>query len=330
MSSPSIAIFGAGGIGTMLAHGLARAGRPVELIARGGRLSALRRDGITLAEGGIEDQQSIAVLDVAETAQAGARDVVVLALKQQQIEPALPSILPLIGSETLIVPAINGIPWWYFEGVAGPREGHRLMSLDARGVLADALPASQILGCVVYLAAEMPSPARVESLGFRKLVFGPVVGDGNNPAIDALMASFDAAGFKVKRTDDIRQEVWSKLWGNIWANPLSVVTQSGMGEMHADPAMRDLGMAMMREAGAVACALGIEMPISPEKRIADAGKFSGFKTSMLQDFERGTTIELDGILGAVLEIGEMLAIDTPTLRIVHILTRYAASRAGAY
>ncbi len=325
-----VAIFGAGGIGTMLAHGLARADIPATLIARGAKRDALCRDGITMVEKGTEDHQTIPVADITETKTLGPQDAVLISLKQQQIEVALPEILPLIGPDTLIVPAINGIPWWYFEGEGGPHASRRIDSVDPQGALSKALPAKQILGCVVYIGAEMVSPSRVDSLGYRKLILGSPFKGSAGPKAEALVSALEAAQYSTTLTETIRDDIWMKLWGNIWANPLSVVCNASMGEMHDDALMRELAMKMMRETGMVAASLGIEIPISPEQRIADAAGFGSFKTSMLQDFERGSGIELDGILGAVLEIGRLTGIETPTLETVHTLTRFIALQAGAY
>lgn len=326
-STPSIAIFGAGGIGCMLAHGLVRGGHDPILIARGDRRRALDAEGITLIEKG--ETSSVAVSVAGDTAAVGPCDVVVLALKQHQIEAALPSIQPLVGPGTRVVPAINGIPWWYFDGQSGAHAGRRLDSLDPRGALAEAFPADRLIGCVVYIAAEPASPVLIESLGFRRLMLGRL--DGRTDAVlDGFAAAMREADFKIVVEDDIRREVWMKLWGNIWANPLSVLTEAGMGEMYEDEALRAVGMDMMRDAGAVAGALGIEIPITPEKRLADAAVFGSFKTSMLQDFEAGRAIELDGIVGAVCEIGRQLDVATPTLDIIYALTRHRAARLGCY
>ena len=324
-----IAVFGAGAVGSMIAARLARIEADVTLIARGERLAALRAHGLTYIE---KEERFTTYPSLSDdTRSCGTFDAVILALKAHQIEAALPDILPLIGSETLIVPAINGLPWWFFEGRDSPRGESTIRTVDPTGRLAAALPAHQIVGCVVYVAAETHPPASVESAGIRKLVIGPAVADsGLDDHITALADTLENAGFYARITTDIRTEVWLKLWGNIWANPLSVATGMTMRDLYDDPAIYAVALDILKESAQVAERLGITLPMDAETRLSGGAKLGHFKTSMLQDFERGRAIELDAILGAVIEIADRLEIPVPTLKCVYALTRARAKTHGCY
>ncbi len=330
-----IAIFGAGAVGGLIGARLTAAGADPLVVARGATAEALAERGLVLDDRGerLETQPRVA----SDPHAAGPQDAVVLALKAHQIAPALPSIRPLVGPKTLVVPAINGVPWWYFQGAYAetfegpdtpPLAGARLDSLDPDGALANAFPAQQLVGCVVYVAAVVPETGTVVGSGPRRLELGAV--DSTAPAALASLAdTLSGAGLDAPVVPDIRAAVWRKLWGNLWANPLSVATGGTMEELGGDAEVRGVAAGMMAEAERIANRLGVFFPMDIETRIDQGASLGPFKSSMLQDFERGRAIELAAILGAVREIGRRLDIPTPTIDTVHALVRLKARLAGA-
>ncbi|MCR9219941.1 MAG: 2-dehydropantoate 2-reductase [Alphaproteobacteria bacterium] len=323
-----ITVFGAGAVGGMIAARLAAHGSAVSVVARGETLAALKRGGLTLDDvDGRYDAPLAAATDDPES--LPPQDVLVLALKAHQIAGALPSLRPLLRPETLVAPAINGLPWWYFQGIGGPLCDARLASLDPDGALADAIPAERIAGCVVYVAAEVVQPGRVKSQGFQRLQLGrPVLGGA--PGLEAFAEALSAAGFDAPILDDIRQAVWMKLLGNLWANPMSVATEATMGEMLEEPGVYAAAKRMTIEAREVARALGVALDQDIDERLRQsaAGGLKGFRSSMLQDFDRGRSLELDPILGSVLETAQRLGLPTPTLEAVYGIVNLKARTAG--
>ncbi|MBP5855868.1 2-dehydropantoate 2-reductase [Marivibrio halodurans] len=322
-----ITIFGAGAVGGTIAARLAAAGQSVSVVARGDTLAAIEANGLILAEDGTEITAPLTVTD--DPATLPPQDVVLLGLKAHQIEPALPAIEPLLSARPLVVPAINGLPWWYFEGVADhPPGGARIDSVDPNGALARAFPATRLSGCVVYVAARTLAPGRVESSGYRRLILGPVLGTSPD-GLEDFAATLANAGFEAPIDPDIRQAVWMKLWGNLWANPISVLTAAPMGPITDEPAVRATARRMMEEAQAVAARLGVVLDEDIEDRIDRPGKsLPDFRTSMLQDFDRGRPIELEAILGTVRELAHRLDIPAPTIDTVYGLTRLRARMAA--
>ncbi len=322
-----IAIVGAGAIGGMLAAILTKAGQDALLIARGATLEKIRAGGIEFREGETHFNVSPRVTD--DTGGEGFQDLVVIAVKAHQIESALPAMRPLIGPETRILTAINGVPWWYFQGIGGEREGRVLHRVDPTGTLAAAFDPGRIIGCAVYLAAEVHAPYRIESAGVRKLIVGMASGQ-DNAFLARLSAIFEDAGLPMPVVPDIRAEVMNKLMGNLWANPLSVIVDGTMAQMTEDPGVCEIGRKMMAEFEAVCGGLNVVLPITIEKRLAGAARLGAFRTSMLQDADRGRQIELEAILGSVIEIADILAIPVETMRLVYALTRLKATLADCY
>ncbi len=322
-----ISIFGAGAIGSFLAGVMAKAGYDPALIARGATLSALRERGLTVEIG--DDAFTVPLRATDDPAVLGPQDVVILATKAHQIAGALDTLAPLIGPETAVVPAINGIPWWYCKGLPGPLNGLNLKSCDPTGRIDAALPASQVIGAVVYLATSIPEPGRVVSVGPLKMILGaptPATASRVQAIADALAAS----GLTAPVSDDIRADVWTKLWGNVHANPLSVATQATMIEMLSDPGVTGVSRMIMQEAAQVAGKLGVTFPVTVDQRLEEASKLGSFRTSMLQDFDAGKPIELDAILGVVSELGGKLGIETPTIDALYAVVRLRAQIDGCY
>lgn len=320
-----IAIVGAGAIGGMLTAVLAEAGADPLLIARGATLEAIRRHGLTFIEKDHRAKTAPRVSD--DPAAFGPQDLVVIAVKAHQIEGALPAILPLVGSDTRILTAINGMPWWFFQGMEGPYRDRPLRAVDPTGALTKAFDPARLIGCGVYLASVVEAPYTVVSSGVRRLVSGAVQGPS-----DALLGDvapiFEAAGIPMPVADDIRTEVMNKLMGNLWANPLSVVTGATMTEMTDDPAVTDIGRRMMQEFDDLCDGLGIALSLTIEKRLEGAKRLGPFRTSMLQDYDRGRALELEAILGAPIEAAEWTGRQARTMRTVYALTRLRAQTAG--
>jgi len=325
-----IAVFGAGAIGGTIAGKLTARRQDCAVIARGETVARLNDTGLTIMERGEEYRGSPTVIDSAQTATLGHQDIVILTTKAHQIESALPAIMPLVGPETLIVPAINGIPWWYTLGIDNDAlNGRRLLSVDPNGALEAAFPADRTIGCVVYIAAEIAKPGIINSIGPRRLMLGGVTpaAQEKTPVVASIL---EAGDFRAPIETDIRKTVWEKLWGNLHANPISVLTAATMQQTVEDPYVRDVSRAMMAEAANVAGACGVEFGMSIDERLNQGQGLGNFKTSMLQDFEKGRQIELDAILGAVIELANILSIETPMMNAVYGLTRLRARTAGCY
>ena len=312
-----IGIIGAGAIGGMVGAKLALAGEDVTFLVRGANLQAIRSQGLTLV---MQDGQQHVARNVGATndyAEAGVQDIVVLAMKAHQVAAVADELPKLLGPETVVVTMQNGIPFWYFHGHGGALAGTAVSSVDPSGVLARTIPAQQIIGCVVYPASELTAPGVVTHIEGDRFPVGELDGS-TSERVTRVSQCFTKAGFKAPVLDNIRSEIWLKLWGNLTFNPISSLTHSTLVDICQFPLTRDLAAAMMREAQAVAHKLGIEFRVSLEKRIAGAEKVGKHKTSMLQDVEAGRDPEIDALVGSVVELGRLT--DTPT---PHIDTAYA-------
>jgi 2-dehydropantoate 2-reductase len=323
-----ICVFGAGAIGGLMAAKLAEAGAAeVTVIARGPHLAAMQAKGLTLRSDGTE--RVVPVRAVASAAEAGVQDHVLVTLKAHSLAGAAAQMQPLIGPETAIVAAVNGIPWWYFFAAGGAHDGHRLRSVDPDGSVWSLLPPERAIGCIVYPAAEVPEPGVIEHTYGDRFTLGEPDGT-RTPRIEALSKALIAAGFKAPIRPRIRDEIWVKLWGNLAFNPISALTGATLDVLIADDGQRGVARAMMLEAQAVAEALGVRFAIDVDKRIAGAAEVGAHRTSMLQDLERGRPMEIDALLGVVLELAELVDIPAPTCRTVLALVRARARSAGCY
>jgi 2-dehydropantoate 2-reductase len=322
-----IAIFGAGAIGGLLGVRLAAAGADVTFIARGPHLAAMQANGVTLKSGG--ETLVVRPRCVADAAEAGVQDYVVVTLKAHSLPSAAPDIARMMGPETAVVTGINGVPYWYFYGLDGPWRDRRVESVDPGGKLWDILPPSQAIGSVVYPAAEVIAPGVIEHTYGDRFSLGEPDGS-RSPRVEALSKALISAGLKAPVRPKIRDEIWVKLWGNLAFNPLSALTLSTLDRLAGQPDLRETARAMMLEAKTVAEALGVRFAIDVEKRIDGAAEVGEHKTSMLQDLERGRPMEIDALLGAVVELGEVVDRPMPTCRTVLALLRERARRAGLY
>ena len=323
-----LCVFGAGAIGGLMAGKLAAKGDvAVTVIARGPHLAAMQARGLTLRSDGGEIVTHPRC--VATAAEAGPQDYVLVTLKANALPTAAAQIAPLIGPETTIVSAVNGIPWWYFHAHPGPHEDHRLRSVDPDGTVWSLLPPERTIGCIVYPAAEVPEPGIIDhSYGDRFTLGEP---DGSRtPRIAALSEALIGAGFKAPVRPKIRDELWVKLWGNLAFNPISALTGATLDVLTGDAGQRGVARAMMLEAQAIGGALGIRFAIDVDKRIAGAAEVGAHKTSMLQDLERGRPMEIDALLGVIVELAELTGLQAPTCATVLALVRGRARTGGLY
>jgi 2-dehydropantoate 2-reductase len=320
-----ICIFGAGAIGGFLGAELAASGTDVTLIARGEHLAAMRANGLTLIRDGETRTVHPACTD--DTADAGEQDVVIVTLKAHTAPAAVEAMGPLLGPETAVVTAVNGIPWWYFHGIEGALADHRLESVDPGGRQWDAIGPERAIGCVLYPATEIAEPGVIRHVAGDRFTLGEPDGS-RSERVTALAEALSKAGLKAPVRPHIRDEIWVKLWGNVSFNPISVLTGATLDQICADPDSRAVSRAVMLEAQAVGEALGIRFALDVEKRIAGAEAVGAHKTSMLQDFERGRALEIEPVVGAVAEMARLVDVATPTLDAVLSLTRARARAAG--
>jgi 2-dehydropantoate 2-reductase len=313
-------VVGAGAIGGYLGARLALAGEDVCFIARNRNLQVINEQGFKLIEEDGREVHTRAVRAVQHGAEAGVQDVVLLTVKAHQVRDVLPALRDVIGPQTMLVSMINGIPWWYFHRLAGPYEDRRLESVDPSGELAAHIDPARVIGSVVYPAAELLAPGVVRVIEGNRFTLGEPDGS-RSPRIEALSAALMNAGFKAPVSKDIRTEIWVKLWGNLSFNPISALSHATLQDICAFPPTRALAAAMMTEAQAVAEALGIRFRITLEQRINGAAAVGAHKTSMLQDVEAGRALELPALVGAVLELGQITGVATPTITAIHAVTQ---------
>ncbi|HEU4457713.1 MAG TPA: 2-dehydropantoate 2-reductase [Methylibium sp.] len=315
-----LAIVGAGAIGGLLGARLAHAGEDVTFVARNKNLAAIRANGFKLI---LEDGSTLhapTAKAVQDPAEAGPQDAVLLTVKAHQVKDLLPAMRGLFGPETAVVTMINGLPWWYFHKLAGPYEGRQLESVDPGGVIAAHIEPERVIGSVVYPAAELVEPGVVKVIEGNRFTLGEPDGT-RSPRIEALSKAMISAGFKSPVAKDIRGEIWVKLWGNLCFNPISALTHATLEDICRFGPTRELAVAMMSEAKTVAEKLGVQFKISIEQRIAGAEAIGAHKTSMLQDVEAGRALELEALLGSVVELGRITGTPTPTLDAICAATR---------
>jgi 2-dehydropantoate 2-reductase len=315
-----ICVVGAGAIGGLLAVRLAAAGEQVTVVDQGAHLQAIRRDGLKLimADGGEHHARTLRA--VADLREAGRQDVVILAVKTQVLPMVAPGLGAALGDDTVILPMQNGLPWWYFHKHGGELDGRPIQCLDPDGILAAHVDADRIVGCVVFPAGEIAAPGVIRHAEGNRFPLGELDGSDSERA-EGLASMFTNAGFKSFVIDDIRAEIWLKLLGNLSFNPISALTHATMVDICRFPPSRDLARALMEEAQSVASHLGISFRVSIDKRIAGAEKVGRHKTSMLQDVEAGRSLELEAIMGAVVELARMNDIATPAIDTVYALLR---------
>ncbi len=326
-----IAIVGAGAIGGYLGAKLALAGEDVTFIARNKNLAAIRASGFRLILEDGSEQHAPTAKAVQDMAEAGPQDAVLLTVKAHQVADLLPGMRALFGPETMVVTMINGVPWWYFHKLAGPYEGRQLESVDPGGVIARHIEPERVIGSIVYPAAELVEPGLVKVIEGNRFTLGEPDGQ-RTPRVEALSQAMIRAGFKSPVSKDIRSEIWVKLWGNLCFNPISALTHATLEGICRDPQGRALAAQMMREAQEVGQKLGVQFKVSIDQRIAGAEAVGAHKTSMLQDVEHGRALELEALVGSVVELGRITATPTPTIEAIYaaagLLNRTLASAGG--
>ncbi len=321
-----ICIYGAGAIGGYLGVQLALAGEDVTLIARGPHLEAMRAKGLKLLiDGGERIAHPFCTADPSE---AGPQDYVIVTLKAHSAPAVVQPMQPLLGPETAVVTAVNGVPWWYFYGLEGPWRDHRLETVDPGGAQWSGIGPERAIGCVVYPATEVVEPGVIQHLDGNRFTLGEPSGEKTD-RVKALASAFISAGLRapVRR---IRDEIWVKLWGNLSFNPISALTLETLDTVATDVGTRAVAKAMMLEAKAIGDELGVRFPVDVERRIDGAAAVGAHRTSMLQDLERGRPMEIDALVSSVQEMGRLVGVPTPTIDVVLALVQQRARVAGAY
>jgi 2-dehydropantoate 2-reductase len=322
-----ICIYGAGAIGAHIGVLLKRAGVDVSLVARGAHLEVIKANGLKLIHFG--EDKTVKVPASNNPADLGVQDYVIVALKSHQAWEAAEQFKPLLGPDTAVVTAQNGIPWWYFHGFEGQYANLQLQSVDPDGRQWKAIGPERAIGCTVYPAAEIIAP------GVVKHIYGDRYGFGEptrkiTPRVTALAQAFEAAGLKSKVYPEIRNDIWLKLWGNLCFNPISALTHATLDVIATDPGTRRVARNMMQEAEVIARRIGVHFRVDITKRINGAASVGAHRTSMLQDLDKNRLIELDALLTVVQEMGRLVAVDTPTIDTVLALTKQMGRVKGVY
>lgn len=332
-SDPKICVAGAGAIGSTLAARLAASGQAVSVFARGATLEAIGRRGIELDDLSGSIRVNVRASDRVDD--FGIQDIVFACAKAHALSGLLASIKPMLGKETLVVPAVNGVPWWYFGGEGGRERGvagrgldyESVQAVDPDGSLAAMLPSRQILGCVVYITAEVREPGRVIATNPHRMILGEL---DNRPSVrlQQVCALLSDAGIEARASRRIRDDVWTKLIANLTSNPLSVVTGGTLQDIYGAAELREVVVDMMDEVMSVAERYGARIALNQDALLVQGKKMGAFRTSMLQDYEKGQRLELAAIGDAVLELADRYGIPMPTTRAILALTRYRTSQRG--
>lgn len=323
-----ICVVGAGAVGGFLGTRLAASGEvSVSALARGTTLVALRDHGWRLEENGAL-LSAPAALASDDPRELGPHDLIIITVKAPSLPALAPTLRPLLHQDSIVLPAMNGVPWWFSDGVAA-LEGRPLQSVDPGGGIAAAIPMRQVIGCVVHASAAQRAPGLAVHRMGRKLIIGEPAG-GDSARVRELGMSLTRAGFEVVCSPRVRYELWYKLWGNMTMNPLSALTGATMDRVLEDDLLRAFSDAAMREAALVGNRVGCEVTESPQDRHAITRKLGAFKTSMLQDVEAGRPLELDALVGAVREMGQRVSVPTPTIDALFGLTRLFGRVRGIY
>lgn len=317
------AIIGAGAIGGYVGVKLALAGEDVTFMVRGANLDAIRKNGMKLIMDDGTEHMARNVKATNNYDEASPQDVVVLAVKAHQLEAVANDVPKLFGPDTVVVTMQNGIPYWYFHKHGGELEGSRMESVDPTGLISEKIPAQRVIGCVVYPASKLVAPGVVKHIEGDRFPVGELDGSTSD-RVTRVSECFTRAGFKAPVLDNVRAEIWLKLWGNLTFNPISALTHSTLVDICQNPLTRELAAAMMTEAQTIANKLGITFRVPLERRIAGAEKVGKHKTSMLQDFEAGREPEIEALVGSVVELGRLTHTPTPHIDAVYALAKLLA------
>jgi len=323
-----ICIYGAGAIGGWLGVALAQAGERINVVARGATLEALQADGLQLMRG--EVRIRVPVHAVADPAELGEQDLVVIAVKAPSLASVAQHIAPLLGPDTRVLVAMNGVPWWFLQGgFGGALAGRRLAAVDPEGAIAAAIPEPHVIGGVVHCSCSLDAPGVVRHHFGNGLIIGEPSGEAT-PRVQALLALLQRAGIEATLSQQIQKDVWFKLWGNMTVNPISALTGATTDLILADDLVRGFITAVMLEAKAIGEHIGIPIAQTPEDRHAITRKLGAFKSSMLQDVEAGRAVELDALVSAVRELGQLAGVATPFTDALLGLARLQARQRGLY
>ena len=323
----SVTIVGAGAIGGWLGARLAAQGVQVSLLARGATLAALQQNGLRLRSGDTEQRYQLPATSDAGT--LGVQDLVVVAVKAPALSDIARSIGPLLGPDTVVLTAMNGVPWWFFQSFGGKLAGTRLQAVDPKGELAAAIAPARVLGCVVHASCSSDAPGVVRHHFGQGLIVGEPVG-GQSARVNALAAMLSVAGFHTTVSPQIQRDVWYKLWGNMTVNPISALTGATTDLILDDPLVRGFVSGVMLEAREIGARIGIPISQQPEDRHAVTRKLGAFKTSMLQDLEAHKPVELDALVTVVQELGQLTGVATPLTDVLLGLARLQARVRGLY
>ena len=326
-----ICIYGAGAIGGWLGAGLVGAGHAVNVVARGATLAALRVHGLRLREGSGADERERAFTVSAsdQPSELGVQDLVIVAVKAPAMADVARGIGPLIGPDTVVLTAMNGVPWWFLQGFGGAAQGRTLQSVDAGGAIARAIGAQHVVGCVVHASCSLDGPGIVR----RRMGNGLIVGEpsgADTPRLQALAALLGGAGFDVTVSPQIQRDVWFKLWGNMTMNPVCAMTGATSDRVLDDELVRGFVTAVMLEAREIGARIGVPIEQTPEDRHVITRKLGAMKPSMLQDVEAGRAVELDALVAAVRELGQITGVPTPYTDALLGLARLHAQVRGLY
>jgi 2-dehydropantoate 2-reductase len=324
----NVCIVGAGAIGGWLGAGLERAGCSVSFLARGETLKALQMHGLKL-QSGKQLEQTHAVRASKSAAELGVQDLVIIAVKAPALREVAAQIAPLLGNDTVVLTAMNGVPWWFLQGFGGELADHALSSVDASGEIAQAIPSAHIIGGVVHASCSVASPGVIRHAFGNKMIVGEPSGQ-ITPRVTALAALLENAGFEAPIAEQIQRDIWFKLWGNMTMNPVSAITGATSSQVLDDDLVREFCSHVMLEAKDIGARLGITIDQQPEDRHAVTRKLGSFKTSMLQDVEAGKAVELDALVGAVKELGQLTQVATPYTDALLGLARLHARVHGLY
>jgi 2-dehydropantoate 2-reductase len=320
-----ICIYGAGAIGGYLGAKLAMAGADVSLVARGPHLAAMQANGLTLIED--DKRTTVSVTAAEDPAELGPQDYVVVTLKAHSVPGVVEPMQSLLGPDTTVVMGVNGVPWWYFYNLPGEYENKRLHTVDPQDAQWNGIGPERVLGCVVYPAAEVEEPGVIRHIEGNRFSLGEPSGEKSARAVE-LSKALSAVGLKAPVRPKIRDEIWVKLWGNLSFNPISALTHATLDRVCTFEGTRLVARGMMLEAQEIAEKLGVRFPVDVDKRIAGGAAVGAHKTSMLQDLERGRPMEIDALVTAVKEMGELVGIATPTIDTVLGLMRLRAEVAA--
>ncbi len=307
-----ICVYGAGGVGGVIASKLFTTGEEISIVARGEHLKAIQKNGLKIIDS--EKKETICKIKATDKPETlGEQDFVIVSVKGHDVPSVAKSIKPLLGKNTAVVTVMNGIPWWYFERYDGPLKGAHLKISDPENNLNKLIEPARIIGGIIYISTGITAPGVITYMGGRRLMFGELEGT-ETLRLKTLISILEKAGMRPIITAKIRNETWLKLWGNISFNPISVLTSLGMKEIVEDEKTKQWAADIMTEMKKVSDSLGIDLGMTVEQRLEEGHKSGSHKTSMLQDFEKGKRMELDGIIGTVIEIANLLKVDVPTIK----------------